>query len=391
VADLTRALLLPDVYAPDDRLLKTLSIYWDQIVLPDYLERVGSDKRESEFKEVSAAFMELEQEGVIFREERVAAFQAVDPADLSPISLQPNPSPDETSLRVYAAYKPFFELIEEGLEIGDNLDDLLQNDDVVRAAGVEVIKRMLDIAAEHYMERMRDSFALSTANNLAPLARSAVSHIGSMTESAKDAARGEAALLSTAIHAFEVDPDTPVEDLLRFREKHAAALGRFRASLVDLSEGLRQDADPTQLLAEARDRYRNRVVPALGDLESALDAGRIRFFLRSLVGATAVSLGPVDPVKAVEGGATIMGQTLNYAFSREKLIREHPFGYLHQVSNEFSTSARESDSPLLSVGLENPEERLRQMFRRDLRSRSFREVMHSLWVPPSLSPLLNDS
>jgi hypothetical protein len=386
MGDLTRALLLPDIQAPDDRLLKTLAVYWDQIVLPDYVERFATEDRSSEFNEVSTAFSELEDGGLLTKFERIVEVPNVDPADLSPVALQSGPS-NEVFRRFDAVLRPIVELVERRPELdaviraGD-----LNSDDELRVAGVETIAKALDFAAKHYMDRVRDAFTLSSDQNLAPVARSTVSHLASMTEAVSDSPRAEAALLSTAIEAFEIDPDTPVEEIIRFREKHAGELGRFRASLVDLSEGLREDAKPIRLLAEARDRYRNRVVPALGDLEAALSEGRIRFFVRSLMGATAITLGPVDPTKAVEGGATIMGQTIDYAFSREKLVREHPFGYLHQVSTELSAQGKDPAARLVESAVEDPEERVREMFRGDLGKEFFRDILLSFWHTPGDSP-----
>lgn len=360
MADVSRAMLLPDVGSPSDQLVKTLALYWDEIVLPEYLERAGRDEvAPAGHEEHSETVEALMVEGVIAVKQRLADLPSIDQSEM------PEHLRDETVSsalqRLGTINAPVLELIERngGVE-GIEKDELIQ-------AAHELVDNAVDYAARQYLMRIRDSFDLSSSLHLAPVAGSAVSHVASITGGFSDAPRTEAALLSTAIQAFEVDPGTPIERIMKFRERNVASLGRLRASLSDLSEGLRQDADPSTLLAEARDRYRNRVVPALSELEEVLKEGKIRFLIRSLMGATAITLTPVDPVRAVEGGAMIMGQTIDYSFSREKVVREHPFGYLHQVSEAFGAGTKHQSKQSLERVIKDPEKQVREIFLSEMR------------------------
>lgn len=364
--DVSRGLLLPDIRRPTDGLLKTLSVYWDELVVPDYLERaVGPGS--TEFIEVSETFEALEEGGVLTRWNREIVLPQVDSSELPDVTL-PEKGSDATELEeLKRVLKWIVRPISEAIpKLGEFEEDEIQkyvqdHQDEAHAAVSNLFESMREYAAGHYLGRMQDAFELSSQHNLAPLAQSPVSHVASIVGAPTDAPRSEAALLSAAVQAFEIDPATPIEQLLQFREKNKAALGRFRASLVDLSDGMRRDGNPTQLLAVARDTYRNRVVPALGDLEEVLKEGQIRFFIKSLLGATAIALAPVEPVKAVEGGATLMGQTLNYSFSRQKLIREHPFGFLHQVSSELRPNQPGPSTDALALTIADPVQQVKKM------------------------------
>jgi hypothetical protein len=369
MTDVSQALLLPDISAPSDHLLKSLAVYWDQLVLPDYVERAVSREQDSfsEFAEASEVFAELECKGVIQRQERRASFSPIDLSKLSPRMRRHAVSAGQHGYggisRMVAAFGPFLELAASGREAGEAEEMSADRRAAFQAAKRVIDENLLDYAVRHYMDRVRDSFTLSDTHNLAPVARSAISHAASMVGPVGEAPRAEATLLSTAIQAFEIDPDTSVDRILQFREKNAPSLGRLRASLVDLSEGLRVDASPPRLLAEARDRYRNRVVPALGDLERALTAGKIHFLIRSLMGATAITLGSINPVRAVEGGAILTGQTISYSFSREKMLQEHPFGYLQLVSTDLSAGASRRDGGReLESAVDDPAGQIRSMF-----------------------------
>lgn len=376
MGDVARALLLPDVGIPTDQLVKTLSLYWDQLVIPDYVERAGLIEADPSGVEqpLSETFSTLAEEGVLVIEKRSAELPPVDPAQI-PESLRDVDVPFESVRRIFAVVSPFDEIVNERRESKKEIDH-----DKLETAGKKMLDNLVDYAARQYVQRVRDAFQVAQAHHLAPVSGSAVSHVASMVGMPSDVPRTEAALLSTAIKAFELAPDTPVERIVEFREKHAASLGRFRASLVDLSEGLRADAHPTQLLGEAHDRYRNRVVPALGELEDALSQGKIRFFLRSVMGATALSLAPIKPVKAVEGGVTLVGQTIEYSFSREKLIQEHPFGYLHQVSKTFGVDEMAMATRALEDVVDDPENQVLEIFRSDIRnSPLLSQVTSNFW------------
>ncbi|HEX6205841.1 MAG TPA: hypothetical protein VFZ29_08560 [Solirubrobacterales bacterium] len=372
MADVTRALLLPDLEIPSDQLVKTLALYWDEIVIPEYLDRAGVlDKEEVAPRPLSGVSEALASAGVIRVEKREVELPPVAPEEL-PEGLRDLPAPSEAIKRIVSVGSPMLELAKIR-----NSEERDPEQGELKAAVEQLRENIVDYAARQYLERVRDSISISSVHHLAPVSRSVVSHVASIVGAPSEAPRTEAALLSTAIQAFEVAPDTPVDRIIEFREKNALSVGRFRASLADLSEGLRKDADPTQLLAEARDRYRNRVVPALGELEEVLKQGNVQFLVRSLLGATAIALSPIDPVRAVDGGAKIVGQTINYSFSREKIVREHPFGYLHQVSKAFESSENTSSVRALEEAIEDPEKKVREMFVRDLRDSPLLDEINS--------------
>jgi len=377
-SDVSRALLLPDIDIPSDRLLKTLAVYWDELVLPDYRERADSgDGTRSEFDEPTDALIALESNGVLIKLERTIELPTVEPSLIT--SGIRDLLDDPSKARALAITSPLLELLEP-IE-SDALKRYMEtHKEEVATALDEMTARMVDYAVDHYAIRMKDAFHISTTQHLAPLARSPVSHLASMVGPPADAPRSEAAILSAVIQAFEVDPSTPVDRIIRFREKNAGSLGRFRASLVDLSESLRQDADATRLLSEARDVYRNRVVPALGDLETVLQEGKIRFLIKSLLGATAVTMAPVEPTRAVEGTATLIGQSIDYSFSRNKLVQEHPFGYLHQVSKDFNVTDAALPSPRqMDMSPYDPLQEIRALFRQEFEKGRQGAIMDRLW------------
>lgn len=342
MGDVTRALILPDLQGPTPETVRNLALYWDEIVYPAY---EGSSYLESEDL--------LLQEGVVQPLEREIPANRMFPT-------RDGFDPDK------AWSYSFTRAEDDEIKV-----ELVPSDSDSRS--IPELRELTDgqlesiaaIMLGRHLSFVDDSFSIAAENNLAPISHSLGGHlaavIGSSQEESTPPVR-EAALLSVVVEAFTLDPTVSPEEILAFREKNAQSQGRLRASLVDLAAMLRNDASPTTMLAEARDAYRNRVEPALGDLEEALKGSGINFFFKSLVGATAVAIAPIEPVSTSAGAARVVGQTIDYSFSRSKLIREHPYGYLHEIGKQLPVDPQGSQGQKLATQMEDPRKSLRRMW-----------------------------
>lgn len=193
--------------------------------------------------------------------------------------------------------------------------------------------------ARLFMRNLREALDYATENGLAPLAISPFADVASSLPIASSSSPiTEATMIHVASPSITLDSETTVEDLLRFREKNVALIGRFRASLIDLAASI--DAESTAAgVEQARAILVNRIEPALANLSDELDRGRISFAVRTLLGATAIGLSSVTPASASVAGGRIATQSLRYAFDRDRLVRDHPFGLLHRIRSQFDTEA----------------------------------------------------
>lgn len=315
MTEVARALVLPDLDRPSPALLRNLTIYWDEVVCPVYREAEYFDAEdplyiEGVVREISREiapdriFPVADSDLDLSKEKNWGYAVHRNDEDLPTVELIPLPATPKKE------HRPLRELSDAELE------DLTA------------------ISFGQHLGYVDDALAIAGSNNFAPVSHSLAGHLATVIGSSQaepDVPSREAALLSVVIEAFAIDPQISSEDILRFREKSSRARARLRASLVDLSAHLQSEKSPIATLAEARDAYRNRVEPALGDLEEVLKENQLKFFTKSLVGATAVAIAPVEPVSTSVGAARMMGQTIDYAYSKSRLLREHPYGYLHQV------------------------------------------------------------
>jgi len=133
--------------------------------------------------------------------------------------------------------------------------------------------------------------------------------------------------------------------------------------MSDLAQCLRQgEVQPEAMLAAARDVYRTRIEPELGALEARLKESRIRFLTRSLLGAAAMTVTPFSTPVALEGGARLAAQNIDYRFSRERLLEEHPYGYLHRLSSADFIVPREYSAPELVSPTRTPKAAVHEYF-----------------------------
>jgi hypothetical protein len=313
VGDVTRALILPDLDPPSFEHVRNLAVFWDEVICLKYGDHRSLEGDDPLLIEgvVKVTERDLPPEAIFptaeaFDGEQSWAYHfSRDPSGEIKVELAPS---EEASKR---AFPPLQDLSDEDLE------------------------GMAAIELGFHLGYIDDSLAIAAENNLAPISHSLGGHLATVVGSSQgpedEPPSREAALLSVVVESFSIDPNVSSEEILSFRSRNAAGQARLRGSFVDLASTLRSDSSPTTMLAEARDVYRNRVEPALGDLEEALKESQIKFFLKSVVGATAIAIAPIEPVSSSVGAARIVGQSIDYSYSKSKLLREHPYGYLHEV------------------------------------------------------------
>jgi hypothetical protein len=347
VTDVVRALVLPDLNDPGWPELRNLALFWDQVTCPCYDE--DSFLPEDDLLVREGVFQELPREMPI--------------NELFPVGVSETQADGEWGFRVGKDEEglPQIDLVRMDVEESERQRqmDLMDWSD----------KEIEDLAAIAYGKHLRfidDALSIAAMNNLAPVSHSLGGHLAAVVGSSEagdnnEAPAKEAALISVVVEGFSIGEDVSSEELLQFREKSGQSQARLRASLVDLAAQLRQSGPPEALLAEARDVYRNRVEPALGDLEEVLKENGIRFFLKSLLGATAIAVAPIEPVSTSVGAAKVMGQTIDYSYSKSRLVREHPYGYLHEVRQKFP---RVNSEPLkVETAIKTPRETLWRLWR----------------------------
>jgi hypothetical protein len=211
-----------------------------------------------------------------------------------------------------------------------------------------------ELCVEGHAQDVREVVKYADDRGIAPVAASQATSVAvTLPPPVPLASHPEATLVHIATEAIRVHPDTNVDDVLSFRDKHYSLMGRFRGAMIDLANGLDLAATPTVVMEEASATIKNRVEPALRDLDSAMSRGRIRYAVGMLMGTSTLLLGSTAPLASVTAGGRITSQILAYAFDRERLVREHPYGLLYaagsSVARHSSDQPRTVDFPLAAL------------------------------------------
>lgn len=291
MAEVARAVVLPEVSDPSLDAVLTLALLWDGVEV--VLVKGEGDAAER----ARSSFGELIEHGVVTW-------------SIAPRVEHQPPGPDD--------------------EYQGRVPDLRTRDDAERFARYAATAMALwNVELVRLVQADADRRGLASVA-LTPFASAAAS----LPPRTAEGPQAEAALIQAAAAGVTVLPGTTPSDVLAFREKNAPLMGRLRAQMVDLAQTMRSDGSPEAIMEQAHAVIKNRVEPVLGQLEDVLRRSRIRYAWSMLFGASAVLLGPASTTIAASGGGRIAAKTLDYVFDRERLIRDHPYGLLHVLRSE---------------------------------------------------------
>jgi hypothetical protein len=136
---------------------------------------------------------------------------------------------------------------------------------------------------------------------------------------------------------------TPVSKLVRFRNTHAAELGRLRNEIERLTKEIDPELPRVALQQAIHDAYTNAVLPALDSLHRAITGSGIKYvtesFLKtSLLSAPSTSLAYLAtnslPLAISVGGAVALAQ---YSLERQQQLRNSPYTFVLNAEKTFNT------------------------------------------------------
>jgi hypothetical protein len=301
--EVARTLILPEFMAPSAQMLATLSLFWESIEVPVFH---GTPDPASEEQELIAALID---EGIV-RLHHISGVRGLDDALLAEA---------EEVAKAWARTPPG--TTAETIDLGVAEELIVARARRVAAATQRRAEWGIDLAAELWAAPMASSpfgfmaSSLPKADVTVPVA--------------------EATLINVAVSGITVASDVPLDQLLLFREQHKDLAGRLRASLVDVAAAIRTDVSMNAVAGQVEAVVKNRVEPALGALDRELKKGCLSFAWSNMFGAGGLVAGGLSASASIGGGAYLVGRAIKYAFDRDALVRDHPYGYLHQVRTSF--------------------------------------------------------
>ncbi|MEN6576784.1 MAG: DUF6236 family protein [Phycisphaerales bacterium] len=153
-------------------------------------------------------------------------------------------------------------------------------------------------------------------------------------------------LANLAIERMGIAPDTPIDLLIDFRERHRDELALFRAKVDQLAASVEADLSTEALRQQIADLYANEVAPAISNLKAALRGRRIRWMSDGLLKIAFLSAGPLTmlvvaglavPIALLAGaGISLIATGTMYNVDKEESLRANPYAYLLSVERELT-------------------------------------------------------
>jgi Family of unknown function (DUF6236) len=153
-------------------------------------------------------------------------------------------------------------------------------------------------------------------------------------------------LANLAIERMGVAPDTPIDRLIDFRERHGDELALFRTKVEELASSVEADLPAEALRERITDLHTREVVPAIANLKAALKGRRIKWlsdgllkigFLSAGSSTMLVVAGLAVPTALLAGaGISLIATGTMYNVDKRESLRANPFAYLLSVERELS-------------------------------------------------------
>ncbi|WP_306590544.1 DUF6236 family protein [Geothrix sp. 21YS21S-4] len=153
-------------------------------------------------------------------------------------------------------------------------------------------------------------------------------------------------LANLAIERIGVAPDTPIDRLIEFRERHRDELAQFRTKIEQLATSVEQDLPVEALGQHIMDLYTGEVVPAISNLRAALGGRKIKWlsgglqqvtFLSASSSTMLVMAGLTGPKALLAGvGISLVATGVIYNADKQESLRNNPFTYLLSIDRELA-------------------------------------------------------
>ena len=149
----------------------------------------------------------------------------------------------------------------------------------------------------------------------------------------------QGALAILIIKRIQVDPETPVKKILKFKENYSDELGLFRNKIAELTSAISDEQPFESLMQRVNDIYTNEFKPELNNFKKALKASRIKWiaensFKVSFFSTSATSLPlaliglSVPQALLVGAGVSLVASTILYNYDKTEKLNQNPYTYV---------------------------------------------------------------
>jgi len=148
----------------------------------------------------------------------------------------------------------------------------------------------------------------------------------------------QGALANLVIKRIQIDPETSVEKILKFKEAYSDELGFFRAKIAQLTSAISEEQHFESMMQKVNDIYTNEFKPGQNAFKNALRSSRIKWKLENFLKVSCFSisttstlalLGLSIPQALLAGaGISLTVSAVLYNCDKKEKLNQSPFTYV---------------------------------------------------------------
>lgn len=152
------------------------------------------------------------------------------------------------------------------------------------------------------------------------------------------------------IQGFKIDPETPVDKLIKFRKDYKDERNEFKYEIANLIQANKIEGLPaSEVINQIGRIYRMKVLPTYNKLQRALNGVNIEYIMGSGTSISLAGIAACDPsgVGAFASGwkalkdicVSVYRKRVKYNKDKEKILSDSPYSYLYRI-NKLKMSGR---------------------------------------------------
>lgn len=149
-------------------------------------------------------------------------------------------------------------------------------------------------------------------------------------------------LTNLIIDGIKISNTSSLEDIVKFKKKHADELGLFRTNITKLTQNISKEKTHEAMRQQVEDIYKDEFLPSYNNFKKALSGSGIKwvsdnFMKVSVISTSATALpmallGLALPQALIAGaGVSLITSLISYNEDKKEKLRTNPYSYLLAV------------------------------------------------------------
>lgn len=334
----TKALYYPTIDIQDERWLKNAILFWDEIstIVPESIEAPYQNRTSSFLydegilnpyfvSENNPIVESLKEKDFVVNGDALYYFNHRESSEMNPYS-------DERAA-FYLHREKLPNIIQQKL----NKNGLIDNDGWTNV-GKNFANYYMTLLATKIAKKKHLCLLASDNNdyNLSTSYNFSIEGINPTSAESLCKPMADMIMFRLIVDGFEVNPQTPIEDLLKYKGKRKDELALFRNELGNLTNSVNcQEIESLEeLQGVLKAEYDNNFLPALNDVKKSLSDENVSWidYVGQYAASFCMSLSSLSDIKfngmVLGAGVTLLTCAVSSFRKRRSIKRKNPYSYL---------------------------------------------------------------